>query len=59
MTKNKVIMMKKTMTKKAFKEYQKCKRVFALMNTGTRAHRSDKDYSRSRNAREFLQMAYN
>ena len=59
MTEKEIIMLKKTMTKKAFKEHQKGKRVFALMNTGTRTHKSDKDYSRSRNTREFLQMTYN
>lgn len=37
---------KKSMSKKAFEEYNKAQRVRASFNTGTRTHKSKKDYNR-------------
>lgn len=37
---------KRTMTKKAYKEWLKQQRTLVLMNTGTQAHKSAKDYNR-------------
>ena len=37
---------KKSMTKKALAEYNKAQRSVVLMNTGTRTHKSAKDYNR-------------
>lgn len=37
------------MTKKQIKEKNKSQRVLVLMNTGTRVHKSAKDYDRRRN----------
>ena len=34
------------MTKKAYKEWLKTQRTLVLMNTGTQAHKSTKDYNR-------------
>jgi hypothetical protein len=41
-------LMKKGMTKKAYLEQMKSKRVFVPMNTGTRTFASKKDYNRQR-----------
>lgn len=38
--------MKKSMTKKAYLEYQKLYRNTSNMNTGTRTHKNTKDYNR-------------
>lgn len=37
---------KRAMTKKAYKEWLKQQRTLVLMNTGTQAHKSAKDYNR-------------
>lgn len=37
---------KRAMTKKAYKEWLKQQRTLVLMNTGTQAHKSTKDYNR-------------
>ena len=49
--------MKKSMTKKAYLEYQKSQRNVSGMNTGTRTHKSAKDYNRQnekQKVRDFL-----
>ena len=38
----------RSMTKKAFAEYNKKKRCLVGMNTGTRTHKSERDYSRQK-----------
>lgn len=42
------IAQKKSMSKKAFLEMQKSQRVVFGMNTGTRTHKSNKDYNRQK-----------
>ena len=37
---------RKSMSKKAFEEYNKAQRVCVGFNTGTRTHKSKKDYNR-------------
>lgn len=37
---------RRAMTKKAYKEWLKQQRTLVLMNTGTQAHKSAKDYNR-------------
>ena len=46
-----VVLLKRTMTKKEFQNYQKSQRsvVTIGMNTGTRTMKSEKDYNRSKN----------
>jgi hypothetical protein len=51
------IAQKKSMTKKAFLEFQKSQRVTFGMNTGTRTHKSNKDYNRQKE-KLFLKKIY-
>lgn len=39
---------KRTMTKKQYKDWLKTQRTLVYMNTGTRTHRSKKDYNRQK-----------
>lgn len=39
---------KRTMTKKQYKEWLKTQRTLVQMNTGTRTHKSKKDYNRQK-----------
>lgn len=48
---------KKSMSKKAFEEYQKAQRVCVGFNTGTRTHKSKKDYNRQASKLEAKRMA--
>lgn len=48
---------KRTMTKKAYKEWLKTQRTLVLMNTGTRAHKSKKDYNRQEAKRAIQKEA--
>lgn len=45
------VMRKKSMSKKALAQYNKAQRVMDCMNTGTRTHKSKKDYNRRDNQR--------
>lgn len=42
---------KKAMSKKELREYNKSRRTLVMMNTGTQAHKSAKDYNRKNNIR--------
>ena len=44
-----ILNMKKSMTKKEFMEFNKSQRVNVMWNTGTRTHKSKKDYNRQKN----------
>jgi len=44
---------KKQMTNKAYNELQKKNRVLVNFNTGTRSHKSPKDYDRNREKAEL------
>lgn len=46
-------LLKKQMTKKAYKDLQKKNRVLVNFNTGTRSHKSPKDYDRNREKAEI------
>ena len=48
---------KRTMTKKAYKEWLKTQRTLVLMNTGTRTHKSKKDYNRQEAKRAIQKEA--
>lgn len=43
---------RKAMTKKALKEVHKAQRVHDTMNTGTRTHKTSKQYDRQRDKRQ-------
>ncbi len=51
MNKQTTELMKKGMSKKALREYYKAQRVVNGMNTGTRTHKTAKDYNRRDNQR--------
>lgn len=49
---------KKSMTKKALDEYNKAQRSTVSMNTGTRIHKSVKDYNRQALKQELRKAVY-
>lgn len=50
------ILLKKTMTKKAYKELQKSRRAVNGFNTGTRTMKTDKKPSRQMQKKEVMNM---
>ena len=48
---------RKSMTKKEYKEAHKGQRVHVSWNTGTRTHKTNKDYNRQREKRELQREA--
>lgn len=49
-------LMKKSMSKRGLREYHKAQRVVNSMNTGTRTHKTAKDYNRRESKREVRKM---
>lgn len=49
-------LLKKGMTKKALREHHSVQRVLVSMNTGTRTHKTVKDYNRQRTKQEIKKM---